>query len=78
MMNLQPLTWTRYNYSMTIFIQYFLLLQGTPQSVLDTQSSDHTLPIDDIQLSESDVLDLHTSLDTSKACGVDTWSPKLF
>jgi len=32
----------------------------------------------DIQFTDSDVLDLLTSLDASKACGIDSLSPKLF
>jgi len=60
------------------FYSVFSAFTSTPQSVLHTQSSDHTLHIDDIQFSESDVLDLLTSLDTSNACGIDSLSPKLF
>jgi len=37
------------------------------------------LHINDMQFSDSDVLDLLTSLDTSKACVISTaWSPTLF
>ena len=60
------------------FYSVFSASTGTPQSVLDMQASDHTLPIDEMQFSELDVLDLLTFLDTSTACGIDSLSSTSF
>jgi len=43
---------------------------------IDYQPDSPTL--DEIHFSNSDVLDLLTTLDDSKACGIDNYSPKIF
>ena len=48
-----------------------------PPSIPEIQPSDH-IAIQDIRFSDTDVLYLLTSLDTSKACGIDNLSPKIF
>jgi len=60
------------------FHSVFSTSTDTPLNVLETQSRDHMLHINDIQFSNLDDLDLLTSLDTSKASGINSLSPKLF
>ena len=60
-----------------MFNNYFYsVFSGTP-SIPDTQPSDH-LAIHDIRFFDTDVLYLLASFDTSKACGIDNLSPKIF
>jgi len=59
------------------FHSVFSTSTGTPLNVLKIQSSDHMLHINDVQFSDTDFLDLLTSLDTSKACGIDSLSPRV-
>jgi len=59
------------------FHSVFSVSTGT-SSVPEAPLIDHIPAIQDIHFSDSDVLYLLTSLDTSKACGIDNLSPKIF
>ena len=50
------------------FYSVFSISDGSSVNDIDHQSSFFTL--DEIHFSDSDVLDLHTTLDVSKACGI--------
>jgi len=58
----------------TIFYSVFSTSDDSLVTDIDHQSSSPTL--DEIDFSNSDVLDLLTTLDASKACGIDNFSPK--
>jgi len=64
------------NVQYLFFHSVFCASTGTP-SIPETQPSDH-IAIQDIRFSDTDVLYLLTSLDTSKTCGIDNLSPKIF
>ena len=62
-----------------LFNNYFysvFLPSSTFTSEPDTHSSPHSLQ--NIQFSDSDVLDILTTLDINKACGIDNFSPRIF
>ena len=60
------------------FHSVFSTFTGSTSSVSDLQSSSVTPHVQDILFSDSDVLDLLISLDKTKACGIDSFSPKIF
>jgi len=72
---MHPLTYKKLSYSTTTFTLSFYLVvhsQGEP----DTYPSPHSLQ--NIQFSDSDVLDILTTLDINKACGIDNFGPRIF
>jgi len=77
MMIVPPLTQTKFNSSIITFT-LCSLYQMKCQQLNQTYSPvlPHTLR--DIHFSDSDVLDLLTNLDVSKASGIDNFSPKIF